>query len=169
MADLLSQLIPTFSGIIGVLIGASIGPLVNHQLTTRYSKKDLIFKRKLDYFEKVLDTIEKNTRLYKQQIKRLESSPDTKIIKSVAEEMKKERKNFLMMSSPLYFDVSRISNRIIHFVKIEKDIFNRVSSVEKINEKEKEILVHQLKRMLFLLERRGNEILSEMKNELKKY
>jgi len=166
--ETLSQLIPTLSGIIGVLIGASIGPLVNHQLTTRYSKKDLIFKRKLDYFEKVLDTIERNNRLYKQQVKKLEASQDNRIIKKIVEEMKKERKNFLMMSSPLYFDVTKISEKIIRFVKIEKDIFNRISSLEKINEKEKEVLVAQLKRMLIILDKRGNEILFEMKKELKK-
>ncbi|MEK6826951.1 MAG: YqiA/YcfP family alpha/beta fold hydrolase [Nanoarchaeota archaeon] len=168
MTETLSQLIPTLSGIVGVLIGASIGPLINHQLTTRYSKKDLIFKRKLDYFEKILDTIEKNSKLYKQQIRKLESSEDNKMIKKVVEEMKKERKNFLMMSSPLYFDVTKISRRIINFVKIEKDIFNRLSSLEKINEKEKEVLVGQLKRMLMILEKRGSDILFEMKKELKK-
>lgn len=165
----LSSIIPTISGIVGVLIGASIGPLINHQLTTRYSKKDLIFKRKLDYFEKILDTIEKNTRLYKQQVRKLEVSKDSKEIKKIVEELKKERKNFLMMSSPLYFDVTKISRKIIHFVKIEKDIFNRLSSLEKTNEREKEVLVEQLKRMLMILERRGSEILFEMKKELKKY
>jgi len=165
----LSQLIPTLSGIAGVLIGASIGPLINHQLTTRYSKKDLIFKRKLDYFEKVLETIEKNTKLYKQQIRKLEASKDSKEIKKIVEEMKKERKHFFVMSSPLYFDVTKISKAIIHFVKIEKDIFNRISTLEKINEKEKEILVSQLKTMQVILEKRGSEILFEMKKELKKY
>ncbi|VVB83132.1 Uncharacterised protein [uncultured archaeon] len=168
MTETLSQLIPTLSGIAGVLIGASIGPLINHQLTTRYSKKDLIFKRKLDYFEKILDTIEKNSKLYKQQIRKLESSNDSKEIKKVVEELKKERKNFLMMSSPLYFDVTKISRRIINFVKIEKDIFKRLSPLEKINEKEKEVLIEQLKRMLMILEKRGNDILFEMKKELKK-
>jgi hypothetical protein len=161
-----SQLITTISGMVGVLIGASIGPIVNHQLNTRYSKKDLIFKRKLDYFEKVLETIEKNTKLYKQEIKKLESSKDGKGIKKIVEELKKERKNFLVMSSPLYFDVRNISARIIRFVKIEKDIFNRISSLDKINTKEKEVLVEQLKRMLMILEKRGSEILVEMKKEL---
>lgn len=169
MTETLSQLIPTLSGIIGVLIGASIGPLVNHQLTTRYSKKDLIFKRKLDYFEKVLDVIEKNSKLYKQQIRKLESSKDSKEIKKIVEEMKKERKHFFVMSSPLYFDVTKISKGIVRFVKIEKDIFNRISSLEKINEKEKEVLVEQLKRMLIILEKRGSDILFEMKKELRKY
>jgi Iap family predicted aminopeptidase len=165
----LSSIIPTISGIVGVLIGASIGPLINHQLTTRYSKKDLIFKRKLDYFEKVLETIEKNTKLYKQQVRKLEVSHDSKEIKKIVEEMKKERKHFFIMSSPLYFDVTKISGRIIRFVKIEKDIFSRISKLEKINEKEKEVLVEQLKRMLMILEKRGSEILFEMKKELRKY
>ncbi|VVB83446.1 Uncharacterised protein [uncultured archaeon] len=168
MAELSSQLITTISGMVGVLIGASIGPIVNHQLNTRYSKKDLIFKRKLDYFEKVLDTIEKNMKLYKQEVKKLEASKDRKEIKKVAEEMKKERKNFLVMSSPLYFDIKKISGKIVRFVKIEKDIFNRISSLEKIDEKEKEVLIGQMKRMLMILGKRGNDILFEMKKELKK-
>jgi hypothetical protein len=166
--DIPSNLITTISGIVGVLIGASIGPIVNNHLSQRYGKKDLIFKRKLDYFEKILDTIEKNTRLYKQEIKKLEASQDSKEIKKFTERLKKERKNFLIMSSPLYFDVKNISERIIRFVKIEKDIFNRISCLDKINGKEKEVLITQLKRMLIILEKSGNEILFEMKKELKK-
>ena len=162
------DIITTLSGMIGVLVGASIGPIVNHQLNNRYSKKDLIFKRKLDYFEKVLETIEKNTRLYKQQAKKLEASADDKAIKKVVEEMKKERKNFLISSSPLYFDVKNISEKIVRFVQIEKDIFNRISSLDKISEKEKGILVEQLKRMSIILDKRGHDILLEMKKELKK-
>ncbi len=173
MASELSTAVSTIgtalSGMIGVLIGASLGPLVNHQLTTRYSKRDLIFKRKLDYFEKVLDTIEKNMKLYRESIRKLEASKDSKTVKKIIEEMKKERKNFLVMSSPLYFDVRQISKKIINFVKIEKDIFNRISSLDKINEKEKQILTEQLKRMLSILSRRGNLILFEMRKELKKY
>jgi Uncharacterised protein family (UPF0227) len=167
MTDI-SSLIPTLSGMAGILIGASIGPVINNHLSARYGKRDLIFKRKLDYFEKILDTIEKNTRLYKQEIKKLESSKDCKEIKKFVERLKNERKNFLIMSSPLYFDVKSISGRIISFVKIEKDIFNRISTLDKISEKEKEVLIMQLKRMLIILERRGSEILFEMKKELKK-
>lgn len=167
MTDI-SSLIPTLSGMAGILIGASIGPVINNHLSARYGKRDLVFKRKLDYFEKILETIEKNTRLYKQEIKKLEPSKDCKEIKNFVQRLKTERKNFLIMSSPLYFDVRNISEKIISFVKIEKDIFNRISCLDKLNEKEKGVLVEQLKRMLVILEKRGNEILFEMKKELKK-
>jgi len=157
------------SGMMGVVIGASIGPIINHQLNNKYSKKDLIFKRKLDYFEKVLETIEKNSKLYKQEIRKLENSKDPKEIKKFVKRLKQERKHFLIMSSPLYFDVRKISNKIIRFTRIERDIFSRVSQLETLNQKEKEILVEQLKRILIVLDRRGNEILLEMKKELKRY
>jgi predicted esterase YcpF (UPF0227 family) len=166
--DISSSLITTLSGMAGILIGASIGPVINNHLTAKYGKRDLLFKRKLDYFEKILDTIEKNTRLYKQEIRKLEVSKDYKEIKKFSQRLKTERKNFLIMSSPLYFDVRNISERIIRFVKIEKDIFNRISPLDKLNEKEKGVLVEQLKRMLVILEKRGNEILFEMKKELKR-
>jgi len=166
--DIPANLITTLSGMVGVFIGASIGPMINNHLSARYGRRDLVFKRKLDYFEKILDTIEKNTRLYKQEIKKLESSKDSKEIKNFVQKLKTERKNFLMMSSPLYFNVKTISEKIIRFVKIEKDIFNRISTLDKISEKEKEVLVTQLRRMLIILERRGSEILFEMKKELKK-
>ena len=168
LENLSSQIGTALSGMIGVLIGASLGPVVNNHLLAKYGKRDLIFKRKLDYFEKILDTIEKNTRLYKQEIRKLESSKDCKEIKKFVERLKVERKNFLVMSSPLYFDVKSISEKIISFVKIEKDIFNRISCLDKISEKEKEVLIMQLKRMLIILEKRGSEILFEMKKELKK-
>lgn len=173
MASEFSSIISTMgtalSGLIGVLIGASLGPVINHQLTTRYSKRDVIFKKKLDYFEKVLDTIEKNMKLYKESVRKIESSKDSKEIKKIIENMEAGRKNFLVMSSPLYFDVKKISQKIISFVKIEKDIFNRISSLKEMNEKEKEILTEQLKRMIAILSKRGNLILLEMKQELKKY
>jgi len=167
--EISSQFWTAISGVIGVVIGASIGPIVNHQLNNKYSKKDLIFKRKLDYFEKVLEVIEKNTKLYTQEFRKLESSNDPKEIKKTTERLKQAREHFLVMSSPLYFDVKKISEKIIRFTKIERDLFNRISSLDKLNQKEKEVLIEQLKRILIVLGKRGNEILYEMKKELKKY
>ncbi|MCK9595623.1 hypothetical protein M0R19_00335 [Candidatus Pacearchaeota archaeon] len=114
-------------GIVGILLGTLIAPRVNHNLGARYNRKDLLFKRKLEYFEKIVDTIEKNKRMYNQTIGKIEFSKDKKEIKKVVEELKQSRKNFLIMASPLYFDVRALSERIVRFVRVEKEIFNRIS------------------------------------------
>jgi hypothetical protein len=131
-----------------------------------YSRRDLIFKRKLDYFEKILETIEKNKKVYDLAIKKIESSKNKMEIKNVLNELKQNRKNFMAMSSPLYFDVKNISERIIRFVRVEKEIFDRVSSLKNKDKKELPILIEQLKENIKRLNQRGDEILIEMKKEL---
>lgn len=155
-------------GLIGVLAGTVISPRVNHQIGARVSRQDLLFKRKLEYFEKIVETIEKNKRMYQAAIGKIECIESNKEIKKVIEELKQNRKNFLIMASPLYFDTRRISETIIRFVRVEKEIFNRISALEDKEKKELPVLIESLKELLEILNRRGNGIILEMKRELSK-
>jgi len=128
----------------------------------------LLFKRKLEYFEKIVDTIEKNKRIYHQAVGKIENSSNSKEIKEIVGELKKNRKNFLIMASPLYFDTQKLSEKIIRFVRVEKEIFNRVSSLENKNKKDIPVLIEQIREIIGILNKRGNEIIFEMKKELSK-
>lgn len=164
MIDLLSN-ITAIIMLIGILVGALISPRISNRISAEHSRKDLIFRKKLEYFEKILEIIEKNIRLYKQTIKEMEFlSTNNKELKRLVIKLKENRKHFLIMSSPLYFDIKRISEKIIRFVRVEKEIFNRASLLEK--SRDKKIAIEELKKILEMLKRRGNDILIEMRKEL---
>jgi hypothetical protein len=166
--DIASSLLTTLFGLIGVLVGSLIGPLINHRVAKQYDKKEMMFKKKLEYFEKILITVEENKRMYNLAIKKIEASQETKRISGIINELKKERKNFFIMSSPLYFDTRSMSDKIVRFVRVEKSIFERISKLEKINKKIMPTFIEQLKQNFNLLSKRGDEILAEMKRELKR-
>jgi hypothetical protein len=164
--DIAASLLTTLFGLTGVLVGSLIGPLINHRVAKQYDKKELFFKKKMEYFEKVLVTMEENKRMYNLAIKKIEASQESKKIKEIIQELKNDRKNFFIMSSPLYFDTRNMSDKIVRFVRVEKSIFERISSLEKVNKKVMPAFIEQLKQNFSLLEKRGDEILAEMKREL---
>ena len=163
--DLLSN-ITAIIMLIGIFVGALISPRVSHRIGTEHSKRELIFRKKLEYFENLLRIIEKNSKLYKQTIKKIEIAKNSKEVNKLVTELKQNREHFLILSSPLYFDIKRISEKIIRFVRVEKEIFSRVSLLE--NSRNKKASIEQLKNLLEILKKRGNDILIEMRKELKR-
>ncbi len=152
--------------LLGILVGTLISPRIQHRMGTEYSRKDLIFKKKLEYFESVIQTIEKNKRIYHNLICKIEDSRTNSQIDKCIEELKKDRKKFFVMASPLYFNTKTVSEKIVHFVRIEKDIFNKMSQLKEADKEEKERIIEQLKGNLENLNKKGAEILYEMKKEL---
>ncbi len=152
--------------LLGILVGTLISPRIQHRMGTEYSRKDLIFKKKLEYFENVIQTIEKNKKMYHNLICKIEESKTDSQIDKCIEELKKDRKKFFVMASQLYFNTKIISGKIVHFVRIEKDIFNKMSQLKEVNKEEKERIIEQLKGNLKSLDKKGAEILYEMKKEL---
>jgi gas vesicle protein len=131
-----------------------------------YNRKDLIFQRKLKYFEGVIETIEKNKKMYYNLISKAELSKKKSHINDIIEELKKERKKFFIMASPLYLNTKIFSEKIVHFVRIEKDIFNKISQLKETNKEGKEQIIEQLKNNLKNLNKKSEEILYEMKKKL---
>ncbi len=165
MADITSSL-TAIVGILGILVGTLISPRINQKISGQYNRRDLLFKRKLEYFEKIVDTIEKNKRMYHQAMGKIECSKNNREVQRIVDELKQSRKNFLIMASPLYFDVRILSGKIVRFVRVEKEIFNRISSLGKRDRKEMSLLTESLKGHMGILNRRGDEIILEMKKEL---
>lgn len=152
--------------VLGIIVGSLISPRIQQKVGKEYNRKDLIFKKKLEYFEGIIETIEKNKRVYHNIILRLESPKTNAQVGKSIEELKKERKKFFVMASQLYFDTKVFSEKIVQFVKIEKEIFNKISRLKKANKKEKNEIIEGLKNDLGNLNKKGFEILYEMKKEL---
>jgi hypothetical protein len=163
--DLLSN-ITAIVALIGILVGTLISPRVTHQVGAEQNRKDFIFKKKVEYFEKNLSALENNIRLYKQVIGKAGLVKEEKELNNLVSILKKDRESFLIMSSPLYFDTKNLSEKIIRFTRVEKEIFNRVSLLNK--SKDKKIAVEGLNNLLEILKKRGSDILMEMRKELKK-
>jgi len=166
MTDFSSAFITTITGLIGVVIGASISNYVNHQIARQTSKKDTLFKKRLEYFEKIVDTVIKNTQMYTKALKRLESSPNKKQIKEILRNIKEERMKFEIMSSPLYFDTRVISNLINDFVNIEKEVFLDLEKIYKQGISEE--LVSALKEILSRLNKAGYKIIIDLRTDVSK-
>ena len=78
--------------LLGILVGTLISPRIQHRVGMQHSRKDVIFQRKLKYFESIAETIEKNKKLYNSLIFKIEDSKTKKQIEEILEELKKERK-----------------------------------------------------------------------------
>jgi hypothetical protein len=151
--------------IIGIVVGTLVSPKINQKVNAEHNKKDLIFRKKLEYFEKIAETIDENRRMYHQVIGKIECSKNKKETNQIIEELKQTRRNFLMKSSPLYFDTRSLSEKIVNFVKIEKEIFLEIEEIEK---DKKEGTIEQLKENIKKLNVKANEVIIEMKKELSK-
>ena len=166
MASDLTPYITALVMLLGILVGTIISPRIQHKMGIRSGRKDILFRKKLEYFEKILETIEKNKRVYDQAIKKVESSGSIKEIAKIILQLKQNRKNFFILASPLYFNTEKFAIAIMRFVRVEKGIFNRFSSLSEKERKEIPLLISQLKEFLKLLSRRGDEIVFEMRKEL---
>ncbi len=153
-------------GMTGVILGTFLGPYLNHRLNLKYNRRDLIFKKKLEYFERVTSSIEENTKLYRKAVGTVIKSKDPKIDK-IIENLKSGRKRFLVMSSPLYFDVKNMSKKITDFVSVENKIFLEFEDLEK-GKRNKSIVLESLDYKIKRLISIGNDIINEMRKELAK-
>jgi len=165
--DLLSNLTAIIM-LIGIIVGAVISPRMSHKIGYEYNRGEVIFRKKLEYFEKILETIENNKRAYNIAIKKIGISKNKSAVKEIVAEMKQQRMRFLPMSSPLYMDTRNISEKVIRFVRVEGIIFNRIEGLVTKNKKEVKLITAQLEKDLEILTLRGNEILFEMRKETKK-
>lgn len=150
-------------GVMGILFGSLISPYVNHKLTQKYQQRDLFFKKKMEYFEQITENIEKNIRLYKHSIKKLENKEKAE---NIIDNMKKERKNFLILTSPIYLNAINLSSCIRNFTEIEQEIFSMFNELNN-QKKDKDKTIFILKEDLEELKKSGNRIIAEMKREIK--
>ena len=159
MTEINPGILTAIAAFLAVFFGSFIGPYINHRLSLRHARKDMLFKRKLEYFEKIAETIENNIKNYKIAVKELKSK---KKIDRIIKKLKEERKNFIVKSSPLYFDPSILADKIRYFVNLEKNIFMEFESSTQEEEDMIEIIDHNLRKLKIV----GNNIMASMREEL---
>lgn len=167
MVDLYSALVTTLMGILGVAVGAIISNYVNQKIARQSTKKDLVMKKKIEYFEKIVDSIGNNLQLYRKFIKKAEKIKSGREAERILEELKNGRKKFELMASPLYLDTRPISVKIKQFTGIEKSIFADFESLSKPNAPQKDI-IHSLKIRFADLEKSGNSLILGFRQSLLK-
>jgi len=148
--------------LIGVLFGAFLSPIINHGLNLSYTRKDIIFKKKLEYFEKIFECLENNLRLYNKAVNMTEKEAP----KNILNLLKKERKNFLIMSSPLYFDSANLAKKIKIFVRGENKIFSGFKLLSRIDRKDREEIIPHMKKDVVQLREVANRIIFMMRKSL---
>ena len=152
--------------LLGILVGTLISPKIQHRMGTEYNRKNLIFQKKLEYFEYIMRVVEENKKMYHNLIHKIEDSKTKSQMGRIPEELKENRKKFLITSSSLYFNTKIFSEKIINFVRIEKEIFDEISRLNRPDKEIKEEIIENLKDNLKRLNKKGEEILYEMKKEL---
>lgn len=160
--DINSSLLTIATALIGILCGAAVSSYFN----LKSARKDLIFKRKLEYFEKLSKDLEENLRLHKKVILSLSEYSKTKEIEASVLELKQKRKSFLMNSSPLYFETSKMTERIISFVNTEKEIFLLIESLQDKNKSSRATTLFNLEEALQKLHKSSKYAILEMRHEL---
>lgn len=162
-----STLNPFIYSIAGITLGALTGAIINHRLSAKNKKEEFLFHKKADYFEKIVDSLENNLKIYHNAIEKAQKAKN-KEIKEILEKLKKERKNFKISTSPLYLNTNRISKRVLKFVNIEKNTFAEFSRLENINKNdERERIISKLKFNFQELRKYANEIVREMRKNMK--
>jgi hypothetical protein len=167
MVDITTAFTTTLIGMMGVVMGAIVSNYFNTRLTLRNSRRDIIFKKKLEYFEGIIKCIENNTKLYLNSLREAEKKLNPETIQKIIKELKEKRRKFDANTSPLYIDTRILSQKIKTFVNIEKKIFY---SFEKIIEPEsnKNELVKSIKDDITILTKKGDELIFEMRTMLHK-
>ena len=165
MVDLSSAMLTTFMGMMGVVIGAIISNYVNQKIARQVAKKDIVFKKKIEYFEKIVETISKNTKLYKNSINQLGLIKNKKELNNIYTTLKKDRRKFEVMNSSLYMDTHFLSTEIRKFVAIEKIIFKSFDRIQ-YDENSVDELRKNLKLYFKQLETIGSKLIVFLRQDL---
>ena len=166
MVEISSAVTSTMIGMMGVVIGAIISNYFNQKIARESARKDIVFKKKIEYFEKIVDTIEKNTKLWQNSIKDLERQVEKKKVQKIIDNLKLNRKKFEVMTSPLYLDTRQITKIIKIFVNIEKIMFSFLEQLKRYSKENEEENILGLRKSIKELELTGNKIIFELRTNL---
>lgn len=163
MVELSSAIMTTFIGMFGVVIGAIISNYVNQKIAAQSARRDLLFRKKVEYFDRTVSCVEKNIKLYNAWRKKLEVAGSPATTDKAIKMLKKNRAKFDPMSSALYFDVERFSRDVRQFVAIEKQIF---ALFERLRHERPEPIIDALRQSVHRLEQEGQNITAKMRTSL---
>ena len=163
MAASSSALTTTLIGMLGVVVGAIISNYVNQRIAAKSSRRDLFFKKKVEYFDRVVGCIENNLKLYQTARKQIERNPRRASVEKVLKHLKKNRVKFEIMTSTLYLDTEKFSAGIKNFVRVERKIF---FFLDRLKERVNGGLLEGFRQSLHELEELRTGIVSSMRYDL---
>lgn len=163
MVEFTSALATTLIGMMGVVVGAAISNYVNQMIAAKSARRDLLFKKKVEYFDRVVNVIEQNIKLYRTWQRKLETRASKALIENTIKTFKKKRAHFDIKTSALYVNVDAFSRDIKQFVAYEKHVF---ALVERLKQEEYESTMDTLRQVLHSLEQAGTQIISKMHRSL---
>lgn len=165
MVELTSALTTTLIGMFGVVIGAIISNYVNQKIASRSARYDLIFRKKIEYFDRMVGAIEHNLKLYTLWRRKLEVKCNSAIVVKALKDLKKNRKHFDISTSALYLDVEVFSPAIKSFVAVEKQVF---ALFDRLKKDDPESVLDTLRGVLYRLSLVGRDVVSRMRAQLVK-
>lgn len=167
MVEIPSALTTTLIGMIGVVLGAIVSNYINSKIARKNSKQDILFNKRLEYFERIIQAIENNTKLYLYSLRTIEKKTNKNIVETILKKMKKHRNHFDAKTSPLYVDTRLFAEKIKEFVSIEKVIFLSFENLLKNNEEKEQIIVN-IRKNIKALTNVGNSLIFHMRENLAK-
>ena len=152
-------------GFLGIILGTFLSPYLNHRLNIKYERREIFFKKKLEYFEEIAKNLEENIKIYKNVIGKAAEIKNRKELSEILSELKKKRRQFRVMSSPLYFNTNLLGEKILGFINLEKKIFAGLKKMIESGTADEKIISY-LRIILDKQKKTGSEIINEMKKEL---
>ncbi len=163
MVEIPAALTTTLIGMFGVVVGAIISNYVNQKIAAQSARRDLLFKKKVEYFDRTVSCIEKNLKLYGAWRKKLEVNTSSAVVDKAIKTLKKSRAKFDPLSSALYLDIEQFSRDIKQFVAFEKQIFVLFEELKKDNPVD---VMESLRYSLHTLNKIGQGIILKMRKSL---
>lgn len=149
-------------GIIATISGQEYSAWRNHTRRIEYLREEIFFKKKLEYFEGVLEEIENKQAIMIKKINELEK-------KKLAPIQEKDKKIIALKSSLLYVYSKdlKVHSRLIELNEIWISFRNKVSDFTK-NPKNNTLTIKNLDEIFNKFLSSCAELQSEMRKELKK-
>ena len=120
MVELSSAVLTTLIGMLGVVIGAIISNYFNNKIAAKSARRDMIFRKKTEYFEKTVECIEKNIKIYKNSAREAEKNAKKEEINRIIHKLRENRAKFDVMASRLYVNSENMAGKIKKKTSSEK-------------------------------------------------
>ncbi|MCK9595624.1 hypothetical protein M0R19_00340 [Candidatus Pacearchaeota archaeon] len=170
----------------GALIGSVIAPFFNHLYRIKqldeehkkkidYMKKEKIFEKKLEYLENILKILERRSWFYSEILYTLAREKPEDLLDGLGkwnkEQAKKieEIKEIPILNPCTFLSKNIIPGKVVEIIELETKIAQETNFllIKLKDKKFKEEKLNKIKEMISLLNKKGDDITKEIKEELK--
>jgi hypothetical protein len=152
-------------GIVATIIGQEYSTWRNHQRRMDFMQKEILFKKKLDYFENLMELLETNLKISAEIIKNIRNDDKLEFKKSNNDffENIEKLKSFTISKSEIYNNNKKIWELFINFLVEGKKAIDKLTiNSNTKNHKELEQILNPLCLAAY-------QIVEEIKKEINKH